>query len=281
MYALDYRETAPAAATPDMYLDAAGQPTDQSVSGPPRVRRSRCRRRHARGASPLRQAAPRCDSRSGDPAGARRIRGRLLSRAFARGRRSPLRQVSRRQRSRSTPSTVQRHRPDQLLKQPDLARTLEAIRDHGRDGFYKGWVAKAIADEMRRGRRHHHRGRPGRLPAEVARRRSRSRYRGQTIWSMPPSSSGGADARHDAQHHGRVRAAAAIRFHRSCCTSKPRRCGAHSPIATAFSATPISSGCAMLPRMESKAFAAAARNTIDPDARPRRRRPSIRRSRMA
>src|SRR4029077_20772308 len=34
VYALDYRETAPAAATHDMYLDAAGQPTDQRVPGP-------------------------------------------------------------------------------------------------------------------------------------------------------------------------------------------------------------------------------------------------------
>ena len=31
-----------------------------------------------------------------------------------------------------------------LLVQADLAKTLEAIRDHGRDGFYSGWVADKI-----------------------------------------------------------------------------------------------------------------------------------------
>ncbi len=36
------------------------------------------------------------------------------------------------------------------LVQPDLARTLTAIRDYGRDGFYKGWVADSIVAEMRR-----------------------------------------------------------------------------------------------------------------------------------
>src|SRR5690606_16901540 len=38
-----------------------------------------------------------------------------------------------------------------LLKQPDLARTLEAIKAHGADGFYRGWVADSIDAEMKRG----------------------------------------------------------------------------------------------------------------------------------
>ena len=33
----------------------------------------------------------------------------------------------------------------------DLARTLEAIRDRGKDGFYRGRVAELIVAEMRRG----------------------------------------------------------------------------------------------------------------------------------
>ena len=35
-----------------------------------------------------------------------------------------------------------------LLIQKDLARTLEAVRDYGPDGFYKGWVARATAEEF-------------------------------------------------------------------------------------------------------------------------------------
>jgi gamma-glutamyltranspeptidase/glutathione hydrolase len=75
-------------------------------------------------------------------------------------------------------------------RQPDLARSLERIRDAGRDGFYRGETARLIAEEMQRG---------GGLITEedLDRYEARERtpiegtYRGYDIVSMPPPSSGG------------------------------------------------------------------------------------------
>ena len=75
--------------------------------------------------------------------------------------------------------------------QPDLARTLERIADHGPEGFYGGETARLIAAEMRAN---------GGLVATddlasyepKTRQPIRGRYRGYDIISMPPISSGGA-----------------------------------------------------------------------------------------
>ena len=74
--------------------------------------------------------------------------------------------------------------------QPDLAHTLELIRDHGADGFYHGENAERFADFMAD---------IGGLITEedlaayAAKERSpiRGNYRGHEIISMPPPSSGG------------------------------------------------------------------------------------------
>jgi len=76
------------------------------------------------------------------------------------------------------------------FRQPDLARSLERIRDHGADGFYRGETARLIVAEMRRG---------GGLVTKddleqyttAWREPVRVPYRKHTIVSMPPSSSGG------------------------------------------------------------------------------------------
>ncbi len=76
------------------------------------------------------------------------------------------------------------------FRQPDLARTLQAIADHGAEGFYSGWVADSIIAEMQRG---------GGLitKADLAAYRAIWRepieieYRDWTVISMPPPSSGG------------------------------------------------------------------------------------------
>jgi gamma-glutamyltranspeptidase/glutathione hydrolase len=77
-----------------------------------------------------------------------------------------------------------------VWRQPDLATTLEAIRDRGAAGFYRGKVAKLIVAEMRRGR-----GIITHADLEGYRPEWRNAiafdYRGYTVYSMPPASSGG------------------------------------------------------------------------------------------
>jgi gamma-glutamyltranspeptidase / glutathione hydrolase len=80
--------------------------------------------------------------------------------------------------------------PGSTFRQPELGGTLEAIRDSGAAGFYRGRVAELIVAEMERG--------GGLITLEdLAGYRAFWRdpieitYRGYTIYSMPPASSGG------------------------------------------------------------------------------------------
>lgn len=82
------------------------------------------------------------------------------------------------------------YRAGDLWIQPDLARTLGRIRDQGRAGFYLGETAQLIAQEMERG--------GGMITQEdLARYEAQERtpihgtYRGYDVISMPPPSSGG------------------------------------------------------------------------------------------
>ena len=73
---------------------------------------------------------------------------------------------------------------------PDLAWTLEQIRDHGPDGFYKGEVARRLIDDIQAN---------GGImtPEDLAnytapiREPIHGTYRGHDIYGMPPPSSGG------------------------------------------------------------------------------------------
>ena len=74
--------------------------------------------------------------------------------------------------------------------QKDLAKTLQAIARQGRDGFYKGAVAELIVKEMRANK--------GLIDHQdlagyrvVERETVKGSYRGYTIATMPPPSSGG------------------------------------------------------------------------------------------
>jgi gamma-glutamyltranspeptidase/glutathione hydrolase len=80
--------------------------------------------------------------------------------------------------------------PGELWKQPALAKTLEAIRDQGRDGFYKGAVAAEIESYMKAN--------GGIITREdlekyeaVERSPVKTTFKDYEIFSMPPPSSGG------------------------------------------------------------------------------------------
>ncbi|MDZ7779815.1 MAG: gamma-glutamyltransferase [Gemmatimonadota bacterium] len=186
--ALDFRSVAPSGATPDMFLDADGAVTDASELG------------HLAVAVPgsvrgLWDAHVRFGSmawaRLVEPAVAL-ARGFVVRRRLVRSYEPHIVAALRR-----FPASADVFLPGGAvpcegdeLRQPDLVRTLERIRDAGPDGFYRGETADLLVDEMRRG--------GGLLTHEdlasytsVWREPLRFRYRGHTIVSMPPSSSGG------------------------------------------------------------------------------------------
>jgi gamma-glutamyltranspeptidase / glutathione hydrolase len=81
-------------------------------------------------------------------------------------------------------------RPGATLRQPDLARSLRLIAERGPDAFYEGPIADALVAEMQRG--------GGIIThADLARYEPKwrepvvSTYRGYTLITMPPASSGG------------------------------------------------------------------------------------------
>jgi gamma-glutamyltranspeptidase/glutathione hydrolase len=81
-------------------------------------------------------------------------------------------------------------KPGEIWTQPSLAKTLELIRDNGRDGFYEGVVAEEIAAYMKEN--------GGIITIEdlkkytaIERKPVKGTYKGYEIYSMPPPSSGG------------------------------------------------------------------------------------------
>src|SRR5213596_2086275 len=185
--ALDYREAAPAAATHDMFVDSAGNPTKKSevghlASGVPGSVAGLHEAWQKYGTLPWATLiAPAIRLAQGhvvDSARSREIASdRELLAQFPASRELYLVHDS------APP-------PGTLWRQPDLVRTLQLISDSGPDVFYRGQIADLIVAEMQRG---------GGLITKDDLRRYRAKwrtpialsYRGHTIYSMPPPSSGG------------------------------------------------------------------------------------------
>jgi gamma-glutamyltranspeptidase/glutathione hydrolase len=144
---IDFRERAPAASTRDMYLDAKGNPTQDSIVGyraagvPGTVRglefahRKYGKKKWAELVAPAKDLAAKGFPVSFGLAGAIRAKRDLLGR-FPDSKRIFLRDG-------------RFHEPGDLLVQPDLARTLERIRLQGSKDFYEGETARLIAEDMR------------------------------------------------------------------------------------------------------------------------------------
>jgi gamma-glutamyltranspeptidase/glutathione hydrolase len=185
---LDYREAAPGRATRDMYLDADGAILPTSVTG------------HLASGVPgsvagLAEAHRRFGRLAWSDVVGPAVRlardGFMLDSARANGLAAAARRLE------QFPASARQFLPGGAapaaggrLVQPDLARTLAAIADEGPAVFYTGWVADSIVAEMERG---------GGLIShdDLAAYRPFWRdpitftYRGHTIHSMGPSSSGG------------------------------------------------------------------------------------------
>ncbi|HET9987500.1 MAG TPA: gamma-glutamyltransferase, partial [Kofleriaceae bacterium] len=185
--ALDFRETAPAAATPDMYLDAGGNPTKESLIG------------------------DRACGVPGSVAGLYELHHKYGKKKWAEVlapaiklatdgfvvedqlHDSLVRVLGYRKSITTAPLWWPNSKPLEVgvtVKNPELAVVLGRIAAQGPDGFYKGDTAKAIVDEMQRGK--------GLITAAdlagykaVWREPLHASYRGKQIIAMPPPSSGG------------------------------------------------------------------------------------------
>src|SRR5437899_5192667 len=186
--ALDYREAAPAGASRDMYLDSAGNVTEKSVVG------------HLAAGVPgsvagLHEAWKRYGSLPWATLIAPAIRlagaGHVIDTARSRDIYYEREMLARFPASRaqflvndSAPA------PGTLWKQPALARTLQLISDSGPSVFYRGRIADLIVAEMKRGGGLITKEDLGRYEPKW-RKPIQITYRGYTIYSMPPPSSGG------------------------------------------------------------------------------------------
>ncbi|NOT10021.1 MAG: gamma-glutamyltransferase [Gemmatimonadales bacterium] len=184
LHALDFREVAPGAATPTMYVaDPATSHTGHLASGVPGSVAGMVEAHRRFGRLPWRSLL--------QPAIRLAREGFVIDDFRSTSIRNDSTRLSK------FPASAAQFLPNgapppvgSTLAQPDLARTLEAIRDRRAAGFYRGWVADSLVAEMERGGGIITRA-DLRAYRTVWRMPLRLTYRGYTLYSMPPVSSGG------------------------------------------------------------------------------------------
>ncbi len=182
---IEYRETAPAAATPDMFTLGESRYTHKIVGTPGTVAGLALAHQKygklpwARLVTPAVKLAK--DGFALDTATANSL-NRVLEDRYSREMPELLRVFGR--------ADGNPWKEGDVLVQADLAGTLEQIAQHGRDGFYQGVVAEKLVAEMKQG---------GGLitAADLAGYQAKARtpihgtYRGFDVYGPPPPSSGG------------------------------------------------------------------------------------------
>ena len=189
--AIDYRETAPAASSRDMFLDANGNVDKEKArysrasAGVPGTVAGLVFALEHYGTMPLERVIAPAIKLAED--------GFSISYGLAYALQKSHEHFSRDPSSERyfEHAGAQSYKAGETFRQDDLAKTLRAIRDRGARGFYEGPVADLIAAEMKQGH--------GLItlddlknyrPSE--REPVRGTYLGYDIVSMPPPSSGGA-----------------------------------------------------------------------------------------
>ena len=234
--ALDFREIAPAAATPDMYLDKDGKPTDASLHGDRAVGRAGLGRRAVGAAPEARQEAVEGPRRARDRARARWLRVDASSCTTSIARRTrAAREVAGAARRLWLPGGTPRATGDG--RQPRARRDARADRRARRRRLLQGRDRGGDRRRDEGGRRHHHRRGSRGATSAMWRDPLRFTYRGYTVASMPPPSSGGIVL---AMTAGMLRQARARQARRgtapSTSTGSSRSGAARSPRATSCSA---------------------------------------------
>jgi len=180
----DYRETAPSACRADTFVNETAQLGPKTVGVPGTVRGLELAHKRF-GKLPWRDlvlpaVALARDGFALDPGTAEALNGLIAKHAAA------FPEFARVYRK----SNGTAWEAGEVLRQPDLASTLQRLADHGPDEFYSGRTAELIVEELKRG--------GGFITRDdllgyraMARRPIHGVYRGYDVYSSPPPSSGG------------------------------------------------------------------------------------------